>query len=212
MGKTAPTDIRVADAAATNKPVNGTKHEETPHERLVRELEEQRKKRSMLIDDIRRYKRRLSYKLEEQEAMKKLAEISKRSTKNIGYLRRKKESIEFRIATEAFTLEAERELIRKKNEIENELDEAIKSYRLNRKAEFIANDVEAITKKITESSLMLDEVGVRLDVLHNDLRRLNGESRKVSGIRRTGVERKPVEVILADIAVIKDEKAKNDGA
>ncbi len=158
-----------------------------------------------MLDEMRRYRRKRAYKLAEQEALKKAIESNKNTTKNIGYLRRRKERLEFRISTEAFTLESERELIRKKGEIDKELDEAIKSYRTKRKAEFVAGDIEEATKKIEELNASLRDLEKRLDVLYSDLRRLNGMARKRSQ-KKPLQEVRPAEVSLADIAVIKEKK------
>jgi hypothetical protein len=169
------------------------------------------------LNNMHRYKRRLAYKLEEQEAIKRLSDISKRSTKNIGYLRRRKENLEFRIATEAYTLEEERDLIRKKNEIEAELEEAIKSYRLRRKEEFIVNDITDLTKKIDESKDAVAQTNKVLDDLYANVRRIQGTQRRTSEFKeRKHIENKQQEISLADIAVIKDKKEdkekKDDGA
>lgn len=161
----------------------------------------------MLLDNLRRFKKRLSYKLAEQEAIGKLATMSKKSTKNIGYLRRRKEALEFRISTEAFTLENEKELIRKKNEIEEELQEAINSYRLKRKAEYVNSDIEDLKKKIEATNQELQELEKRLDVLYSGLRKTRGPP------RQRKPEQQTAEVSFADIAIIKDKKEeKKNGA
>ncbi len=190
----------------------------TPRQKeLAKEIEDERKRKSVLINDVRACKRRLAYKLAEKDAAAKLAVTSKKSTKNIGFLRRKKERLEFRISTEAFTLEAEKELIRKKQEIDAELDEAIKSYRTRRKSEFIEGDILDLNKKIEEASKALDEIEKKLDTLYGELRKLNGETRKHStggpGDRGGHVPKKQfqeprnIEVSLADIATIKSSKS-----
>ncbi len=180
---------------------------------IKRSIDEEKKKIPPLIESVKRSRRRLSYKVAEKAAVSKLAEASKESTKEIGFLRRRKESLEFRIATEAFTLEAEKELIRKKNEVEARLNEALKSYRLRRKVEYIDGDIVELTKSIEQIEASIAEVDKRLDVLYSELRRMTGEARR----QRPRQERIPseprrVEVSLADIAVIKDNKQRrSDG-
>ena len=178
----------------------------TQNEELMKAIEEERKKKSALIDELRRYKRRLAYKLAEKEALVKLnAENSanRKGTKNIGYLRRKKESLEFRISTEAFTLSAEKDLIRKKQEVEAELNEAINNYRMKRKAEFVDGDIEELTKKSEETYAKLQELEKRLDVLYGNLRKQRGQHRE----KKHEFHQAPVqEVSFADIAIIKDKK------
>ncbi len=180
----------------------------TPRQKeLAIAIEEERKKKSVIFNDIRGCKRRLAYKMSEKEAAIKNANAGKKSTKNIGYLRRRKEQIEFRIATEAFTLDAEKDLIRKKNAIDAELEEAIKSYRTRRKAEFLENDINELNKKIEESSKALEEIEKKLDTLYGELRQIGGESRKRAPIqKKQHSEPTPIETSLYDMAIIKDKK------
>ncbi len=178
---------------------------------LAKEIEEQRRKKGSIIADVRRMKRRLIYKLAEKEATAKLVAQGKKSTKNIGYLRRRKENLEFRISTEAYTLEAEKDLIRKKNAVDEELDEAIKSYRMRRKSEFIEGDIIALNKGVEDAGKGLDEIEKKLDMLYGELRKLNGERARKSAVhqeRKKQEQPKQVEVSLADIAVIKDKKSR----
>lgn len=184
------------------------KKEGGPNGEINAKIEEERKKKGMMLDSLRRFRRKLNYKLAEKEAIAKLADMSKKSTKNIGYLRRKKESLEFRISTEAYTLEAEKDLIRKKNDVDKELQEAIASYRMRRKAEFVAHDIEELTKQIENTNRELQELERRLDVLYSGLRRSRGMSKP-----KARPEQKLQEVSFADIAVIKDKKEdKKNGA
>lgn len=185
-------------------------------QKLNKEIDEEKRKKSGLIIRIKKFRQRLAYKLSEQEALKGLVELNKNTkTKNIGYLRRRKENIEFRIATEAYTLEEERELIRKKEQIDKELEEAIKGYRLRKKAEFIIKDIAELTKGIEQTTAGINEIEKKLDILYANLRQLSGaERRKRAPIKRELHDVKPVEISLADIAVIKDkkeEKPKDDG-
>ncbi|MEM3839215.1 MAG: hypothetical protein QXF01_01410 [Candidatus Micrarchaeaceae archaeon] len=186
-------------------------------EEIKKNIDEEKKKIPPLIDSVRRSRHRLSYKLAEKAAISKLASMSKNNTKEIGYLRRKKENVEFRIATEAFTLEAEKELIRKKNEIEAQLNEAIKGYRLKRKIDYINKDIEELTKNISDIEAKIAEVDKKLDELYGELRKITGHTKRPrAGPRpeRRQQEPKPAEISLADIAIIKDKKhnGNNNGA
>lgn len=163
-----------------------------------------------MIYEIRNLSDKLSYKLSEKSAIAQLAVISKDKTKDIGYLRRRKEQLEFRIATEAFTLEAEKDLIRKKAAIEKELNDALASYRLRKKAEYLNSDIDSLGKRLTELETAIKESDKRLDVYYTNLRRLTGEdkNRNRGKFDKQGVkkEQKNIEVSLADIAVIKESK------
>ncbi len=130
-----------------------------------------------------------------------------KKTKNIGYLRRLKEKLEFRIATEASTLGAEKDLVRKIKEVDEELHEALKGYRMRKKAELIEKDIEESRKKAEEQEKLIAEQDKKLDDLYSKLRRLTGMTRRpIRKERRPMQEPQPVEISLADIAVIKDKK------
>ncbi len=177
---------------------------------LKKEIEQEKMKRSSIIRDIKSARNRLAYKLADKTAISQLSQISKNTTKNIGFLRRKKEQLEFRVATEAFTVDAERDLIRKKNEIEKELDEALKSFRLRKKLEFIEKDIDQLGKQLTELDAKIKESDGRLDILYSELRSITGAERKrqqrPDGKRQQREQPKQQEVSLADIAIIKDKK------
>ena len=127
-------------------------------------------------------------------------------------MRRKKEQLEFRIATEAFTLEAEKDLIRKKAEIEEELGYALKSFRLRKKLEFINKDIEELTKRISEAEAKIKESDKKLDDLYSNLRSISGEARRRQRPERPHQREQPKvqEVSLADIAIIKEKKEDRD--
>ncbi len=182
---------------------------------LRKGIDEERKKRMDIIREVKAARNKLQYKIADKAAMSQLAEANKSRTKNIGYLRRRKEQLEFRIATEAFTLEAEKDLIRKKSEIEQELEEAIKSYRFRRKLEYIDKDMENIGKRITELEVKIKESDKKLDELYSGLRALTGEARKIHKTERkqgSRAQQRPAEVSLADIAIMKDKKGEKSSA
>ncbi len=179
---------------------------------LKKSIEEERKRRFDIIREVKAARNRLAYKIADKAAILQLSEISKSSTKNIGFLRRKKEQIEFRIATEAFTVEAEKDLIRRKAEIDTELDRALKSFRLRKKLEFINKDIEDLTKKVDDSEARIKESDGKLDVLYSSLRAMSGEAKRRQNPDRKQQRQQPKlqEVSLADIAVMKEKKPEKD--
>ncbi len=196
-----------AEAPASPKPMS-------KEDELRKLIDEEKKKIPPLIDSIKRSRRRLSYKLAEKAAMEKLSSMAKDNTREIGYLRKRKEQLEFRIATEAFSLQAEKDLIRKKSEIEAQLEEALKSFRLKRKVEYINKDIEDLTKEITGIEAKINEVDRKLDELYGNLRKMTGQMRRRprpeggAGPRKTQ-EPKQAEISLADIAIIKGKEKKH---
>ena len=180
---------------------------------LKAKIEEERKKRFGIIHEVRAARNRLAYKIADKAAISQLSEISKSNTKNIGFLRRKKEQIEFRIATEAFTVEAEKDLVRKRNQIDQELEAALKSFRLRKKLEFIDKDIEELTKKITELEGKIKDSDKVLDELFANLRSMKGGPRDRGQRPDRKQQRdmpKPQEISLADIAIMKDRKDDKD--
>lgn len=128
-------------------------------------------------------------------------------TKNIGYLRRLKERLEFKISTETLRLDAEKDLIRKINAVSEELDKSIKSYKMKRKIEFVNGDVEELTKQAEEQEKLIDESDKRLDSLYADLRSMTGFKREQKKHRERKFVQKQAEMpSIMDIAVIKDAK------
>jgi uncharacterized coiled-coil DUF342 family protein len=175
-------------------------------EEVKRSIEDERKKRLSIIEELKKLRKMLGFKKAEQSAIIKLLESEKDEGKKIGYLLRLKEKLEFKIATEASTLNAEKELIRKINEVNEELDKAIKKKRLKRRAEMLATDIEELNKKIEEKEKLVKESEKKLDELYDNLRGLLGKKKEKRKEKR--VAPKPQEISFADVAIIKDKKSK----
>jgi uncharacterized coiled-coil protein SlyX len=176
-------------------------------EEIKKSIEEERKKRFSIIDELKKLRKRLSFKKAEQSAILKLLESEKDEGKKIGYLLRLKEKLEFKIATEASTLNAEKELIRRINEVNEELDKAIKKKRLKRRAEMLSEDIEELNKQIEEKEKLVKESEKKLDELYDNLRGLMGKKKQKPKEKRNPPKQQ--EISLADIAIIKDKTNKN---
>ncbi len=165
-----------------------------------------------LIDQLRRLRSKLNYKEAEYAALSKLSELNKAS-KNLGRLKKLKSDLEFRISTEATTLNAERELIKKLNSINEELEDAIKAYRFKRKVELVSKDIADITKALESYRSQVADVDKGLDTLYSRLREITGWKKKDEREARPRHIKKdePFEVSLEDIATIKNKKESKDG-
>ena len=122
-----------------------------------------------------------------------------------------KARFEFKISTEAASLSQEKEIIRKINDITQELNEALASVRLERKIGFINKDVEEYRKSITEINTRIGELDAKLDGLYVNLRRILGIG-SWQNKQQSQRKQQPVEVPginLEDIAVIKKKEVKN---
>jgi hypothetical protein len=175
-------------------------------EELRKNIEEEKKKRFGIIEELKKLRKRVGFKKAEQSAILKLLENNKEE-KKIGYLLRLKEKLEFKISTEASTLEAEKELIRRINEVNEELDRAIKNKRLKRRAELLSSDIEELNKEIEEKEKLVKESEKKLDDLYDNLRTLLGKKRQKRKERRNPPKQQ--EISLADVAIIKDKTNKN---
>ena len=185
----------------------------------VKELEESidkvKKEKYAVVDEIKRLRSRLAYKKSEYLAITKLLEMDTEKTKNIGYLKRLKEKLEFAISTEAaLTPDKEKELIRKINSVNEELDKSLRSYRMRKKAESINNIVDELQKKIEEMEKKITDYNKQLDELYYKLREASGYNKQHAAKgKRERREQKPTEISFADIAVIKgnaNENKQND--
>ena len=178
---------------------------------IRKEIDAERRKGASIANMIRATKHRLLYKLDEKAAVSKLAQISQQQTKDMRYLRRRKNEIDFRISTEAFTLEAERDLIRKRNVVEKELNEATKSYKLRKKVEFIDRRIEEMNKQIETMTVQLKESNKKLDDYYNEMRRVSGnERRRRDSPKKDEKRQKQSEISIADIAIINREEEKRE--
>jgi uncharacterized coiled-coil DUF342 family protein len=176
-------------------------------------IEEEKKKRNGLIDQMRRLRNKLNYKQAEYAAISKLSDLN-RATKNLGRLKRMKSDLEFKIATEATTLSAERELIKKLNEINNELEDALKVYRAKRKVELVSKDIEDIGKALEQYKTQVLDVDKKLDTLYSELRSITGWKRTTTEEHkpRRAMKEEHFEVSLEDIATIKKTKKEDKGS
>ncbi len=148
----------------------------------------------------------------EYEALSKLSSMNTESV-NIGRLRRMKESLEFKISTEAHTLNSEKDLIRKLNAIEEDLGKAIKIFKMKKKLNFIVGDIAQLKKEIDEYDKKIEESNKKLDELYGELRSLTEFKRPTRRPERREHEHqkepKAMNISLEDIAVIKKKKNGN---
>ncbi|HIH50720.1 MAG: hypothetical protein ABSE71_01330 [Candidatus Micrarchaeaceae archaeon] len=187
---------------------------------LKKEIDDLRKERSKLITRIKESRRRLGYKEAESTAIERLLTMRKNEDKDgakrrrIGYLKRMKAKLEFRISTEASSLTQEKDIIRKINEINGELGEALAAARLERKTEFIKKDIEDYRNNIMEINTKLQELDTRLDAMYVGLRKALGigswqnKQQQQQQKPRKSQQSRVQEINLEDIAVIKKKDAK----
>ncbi|MGI0100416.1 MAG: hypothetical protein ACREBH_01700 [Candidatus Micrarchaeaceae archaeon] len=132
-------------------------------------------------------------------------------SKRIGYLKKVKSRMEFRISTESSSLAQEKEMIRGISEISKELDEALASVRMERKIGFITKDIDDYRKAITEVNSQIVVLDTRLDNIYVALRKTLGIGSWRSKPQQAPKRERPAPapgVNLEDIAVIKKKDSK----
>ncbi len=206
-----------ADARANYNQMlnNAIKESKNPEvAKLKEEIDSVKKQRSDVITKVKDNRRRLSYKEAESIALSRLLDIEKGKDKDnakrkkIGYLKRMKNKLEFRISTEASSLATEKGLIRQIEDVNKELNEAYKAIRLERKSEFVKKDVDDYRKTLSELEAKITEHDKKLDELYDKLRKLLGiergrHSTKPSMKKKAQSQMMSQEINLEDIAVIK---------
>ena len=189
--------------------------------KLKEEIDAVKKERSELIAKIKDTRRRLVYKESEAIAIAKLLNIEKGNEENnekkrkIGYLKKMKNRLEFKISTEATSLAAEKDLVRRIEEINKELNDAYKLVRLERKSEFVKKDVEDCKAQLQQLEAKIAEMDGKLDELYDRLRKILGIKKQREEHGRPMQQRRPQapplpmqEINLEDIAVIKKKPKK----
>lgn len=182
--------------------------------KLKDEIDGIKKDRSKLISKVKDSRRRLSYKEAELTAIDRLLKMKKENDSpkrnRIGYLKHMKQRLEFKISTEASSLSQEKDIIRKINEINQELNEAFASVRLERKTGFVKKDIDDYRKGITDINAQIGELDTRLDGLYVNLRNVLGigkwQSRPQQQRPRRMQPAPSQEINLEDIAVIKKKE------
>ncbi len=182
------------------------------------QIDECRKQRDILITEIKDYRRKLEYKEAENIAISKFVESEKDNVevKKIGYLKRQKNRLEFKLSTEArMSLDDEKGIIRKIAEIDSQLEGLLKFVRLQRKIGYIQDDIKNYTEKLNETDRKIRELDTKLDDLYVSVRRALGIRGGRGGEQQRPARKKQIqqasqpEINMEDIAVIK-KKTKSE--
>ena len=122
-------------------------------------------------------------------------------------MRRVKSGLEFKVATEAGSLAAEKALVRKIAEVNAELNDALKSVRMERKSGLIKDDIKEYTEQLQVLNKKVMDMDKELDDLYKSLRKtLNipyDKKRENAAKQERKPHPKPIEINLEDIVVIK---------
>jgi uncharacterized coiled-coil DUF342 family protein len=204
--------------SALNEAIKNSKNPEVTQ--IKGEIDELKRQRSDIIVKIKGNRRKLSYKEAEAAAIAKLLEIERQKgtsdskRRKIGQLKRLKQNLEFKISTEASSLAAEKDLVRKIAEVNAELNEAYKVIRLERKQELVKGDLLECNTNIEQFGKQIVEMDKKLDDLYAKIRGLLGREGFAAKQQMMPPRQKKQqiqqnqEINLEDIAVIKKKPAK----
>lgn len=210
-----------------NKPKSiGTLVKESDNEeakRLKQEIDSLRKKRDRLISEMRSARRTITYKREEYTAFSKFLEVetNKPDQRAIARLKREKNRLEFKLSTEPrLTLDTERELIRRIDEVGAELNTKLRYAGLEKKATLLKEDIDKYSTRIDSISKELNDMNEKFDKMYAELKSMLGiksipkERKAAPSSRPPRPEKKkynaPEEINLEDIAVIKRKTTNNE--
>lgn len=180
-------------------------HNEHANE-IMQQIYELRKQRGKLIGLTRHAKRTIPYKEAEAQAIARMLGPNGGRDANgkVVYLKKLKKNLEFKISTEASSLSAERELVKRINDVNAQLNEALAPLRLKRRLELVKADAEKQKSILTDSIKECADLDVKLDKLYFELKKTLGITGTHKPVHKSNKSNNPVPTInLEDIAVIK---------
>lgn len=179
------------------------------------QIETVKNKRKLLIDQIKKLRGRINYKHSEGETIEKLLQMGDardygEKQAKLRVLHKQKQRLDFRISTETFSLNEEKELVRKIKEVNKEIEDALRVVRLYRKRDYIKKDLEEYAVQLKKLDTDIADMDKQLDDLYSNLRKILKvsvrEREKPVQMKRKKEKMEALEVNLEDIAVIKRKK------
>ncbi len=174
-----------------------------------------RDKRKLLIEQIKKVRKKVNYKLAEQETIERFLQMNEGvkdyedKLRKVRMLTKQKRRLEFSISTESFSLADEKLLIGKIKLINAELDGSLRVVKLFRKRDLVKKDLEEYTAQLNKLDVEIADLDKQLDDLYSGLRKLlkMGEAKRERPKLKKRDERpRTQEVNLEDIAIIKKKK------
>jgi uncharacterized coiled-coil DUF342 family protein len=186
--------------------------EESKNEEAIaikKAIDQLKKERGAMVAKIRDGKHRLDYKEKEYEIVEKKIAGSKTKKEDdlrkVRKLRHIKERLEFRVSTEATSLAAEKDLVRRINEVDHEIKEALKGVKMERKLGLVKGDIDFYRANVVDLSKKIGEADARLDEMYARVKSILGIHRRkpYDEARRKTQQQQQQEINLEDIAIIK---------
>jgi len=165
-------------------------------------IEELEGRKSGLIDKIKEFNRRLRYKKYEQKALAPFVEQTRDI--RIGPLRKKKNALEFKISTQAYTPRLEREWLKEVRKLDAKLKEVREIEWARKKKKLVDKDIEEAEKEVVK-------IESELKVIRDELKKLYGDARVIKAASKKGVKIGKFDedmVTLADLMVVEKKEEK----
>jgi uncharacterized coiled-coil DUF342 family protein len=153
-----------------------------------------------LIERIKYLTRRVRYKKFEQKALEPYLEQTK--DVQIAPLRKRRNMVEFRIATSAYTPRMEKELLKEVRKLDEQLDSVREVERARRKKHYVDQDIEQGEKEINEIETSLKDVREKLRSLYDDAKSARMAAKRTAQAAAAAEEDM---VALGDLAMIEKE-------
>ncbi len=164
----------------------------------IKELEAQKLE---LIERVKYLTRRVRYKKFEQKALEPYLEQTK--DVQIAPLRKRRNMVEFKIATAAYTPRMEKELLKEVRKLDEQLSEVREVERARRKSRYVSQDIEQGEKEIAEIETSLKDVREKLKVLYDDAKAARMSAKRTAQAAAAAEEDM---VALGDLALIEKKE------
>lgn len=170
-------------------------------EERIKQLEEEKK---ALIEKIKALNSRLRYKTMEHKAL--LPFVEKTKDVRVDDLIKQLKGLEFKVATQAYTPQMERAIVKKIMELEKELSKHKSVFRARKKLKLVEKDINEIKAET-------DEIEKKLKAIRKELKEFYKKLRMKKAAEKKGMmygEKADHMVTLEDVVVI-EEEGKNNG-
>jgi len=144
----------------------------TPTDLLDRQKEE-------LFVKLKEVGKRLSYKQYEEKAIRAALDQKLKETGIDGKkLRRRLRYLEFRIQTDATTLQKERRYMREINQIEKQLDKVKETEKMDRKLNLVRGDISRAEEEIRNIKKQIDQIKAEIRAFREEGRKAHIEAKQ----------------------------------
>jgi uncharacterized coiled-coil DUF342 family protein len=168
-------------------------------EAQIKDLEQ---RKSGLIEEIKKNYGRIRYKRYEEKALEPF--LKETAGIRVDSVRKRLRQLEFRISTQAFTPQIERQMIKEVRKAEDELKGLRKVERARRKKKLVQQD-------ITDAENRIKEIEEDLKKIRETLKDLYGKARTLKTAQKQGItfgEKHDNLVSLGDVVVFEEEESK----